>query len=398
MRRRGGLILAATSGAASALVALFLSLASRERLDALCGAERSLLGVPIDCAKVTTSAYGNVFGVALSSWGFGFYVALVIVALVALSSSERARTSYRLLVLGAGAAMFYTLVLLVMQVVVLKALCLFCLVLYGGHALILTGTWLAAEHGLGGALKDAALLFRRLHREPLVAVAAAAMALSVFAVESAARAERPEPPAAEWLQELAQLAPMSAPVDLVGAASTGPDRAPYVVVVFSDFLCPFCRQAALDLEALRAAQPERLRVVFKHYPLDTACNPHVGRNLHPGACDAARAAVCAQWAGRFGALHDALFAAQAALVSGATREALLALGEQAGLSPAALAACMADRSSLDQVQRDIEEAQAWRVPGTPALILNGRPLFALRRAAPPVAALRTVMDAGLWQN
>ncbi|MBI3179121.1 MAG: DsbA family protein, partial [Deltaproteobacteria bacterium] len=128
--------------------------------------------------------------------------------------------------------------------------------------------------------------------------------------------------------------------------------------------------------------------------------PHVGRNLHPGACEAARAAVCAQWAGRFSEMHDALFGAQGKLMAGAGRDSLLALGEEVGLSAPTLAACLADASSLAQLGRDIDEGRALGVPGTPAWVLNGRPLFgALTRGAhSPVDLVRSVIKAGLWQD
>jgi len=47
----------------------------------------------------------------------------------------------------------------------------------------------------------------------------------------------------------------------------GPRDAHAVLVVFSDFECPFCRDMALVLERLRKELPKRVRVVFKHLPI-----------------------------------------------------------------------------------------------------------------------------------
>lgn len=61
----------------------------------------------------------------------------------------------------------------------------------------------------------------------------------------------------------------------------GPRSAHVVLVVFSDFQCPFCRDMAVVLERVRAALPARSRVVFKHLPI-------------PAHTDAREAAIAAQ--------------------------------------------------------------------------------------------------------
>jgi protein-disulfide isomerase len=47
----------------------------------------------------------------------------------------------------------------------------------------------------------------------------------------------------------------------------GPKTAHCVVVVFSDFQCPFCREVAEALGRLRSERPRDVRVVFKHLPI-----------------------------------------------------------------------------------------------------------------------------------
>ncbi len=49
--------------------------------------------------------------------------------------------------------------------------------------------------------------------------------------------------------------------------SQGPKDAHCVIVVFSDFQCPFCRDAATVLNQIRKDVPKRTRVIFKHLPI-----------------------------------------------------------------------------------------------------------------------------------
>src|SRR4029079_8656742 len=84
----------------------------------------------------------------------------------------------------------------------------------------------------------------------------------------------------------------------------GPASAPVTLIEFSDFQCPFCQRVAPTLKQIRATYGDRVRIVWKDFPLT---------QIHPQACDAAQAGNCAQEQGKFWEFHDQLFANQAAL-------------------------------------------------------------------------------------
>jgi protein-disulfide isomerase len=77
----------------------------------------------------------------------------------------------------------------------------------------------------------------------------------------------------------------------------GTRKAPYPLVIFSDFQCPGCRALEKQLKLLVQANPGLLKLVYKHYPLSTDCNSILKGNLHPMACQAARAASAAFFVG-----------------------------------------------------------------------------------------------------
>ncbi len=70
------------------------------------------------------------------------------------------------------------------------------------------------------------------------------------------------------------------------------------VVVYGDYLCPYCRRLRLVIARLRETLGERLAYVFRHFPNETA---------HPGAGFLARAAEAAGRQGRFWEMHDWLY-------------------------------------------------------------------------------------------
>jgi protein-disulfide isomerase len=135
--------------------------------------------------------------------------------------------------------------------------------------------------------------------------------------------------------------------------------APVRIVEFSDFQCPFCARTQPVLDAVRRRHPDRVAVLYRHFPLDA---------IHPFARPAAAAAECAAGQGRFEQYADLLFAQQDSL--GARTWASFA--REAGVpDAAAFDRCMRDASTLPSVERDAKAGEAARVEVTPTLIING---------------------------
>ena len=56
-------------------------------------------------------------------------------------------------------------------------------------------------------------------------------------------------------------------------ASSGPANAPVTMVEFSDYQCSHCKHAAENLPRILARYPGKIRLVNRHYPLSSECNP-----------------------------------------------------------------------------------------------------------------------------
>jgi len=77
----------------------------------------------------------------------------------------------------------------------------------------------------------------------------------------------------------------------------GSQKAPYTLVVFSDYECPFCRALYSQLPQTLKNYSGRLRLEIRNLPLT---------NIHPNALTAARLAETAKLQGRFWPIHDYL--------------------------------------------------------------------------------------------
>jgi protein-disulfide isomerase len=137
----------------------------------------------------------------------------------------------------------------------------------------------------------------------------------------------------------------------------GPQDAPIKLVVFSDYLCPYCRSLSHTLDELLERYPKDLRVIYRHFP------------IHPQADRLAQAAQCAQEQGQFAAFHRALFER-----STITLEELRPLAEQAGLDRAVFSSCLDSDRFRTRVEQDLGEGTRLAISGTPTVFLNGERL------------------------
>jgi protein-disulfide isomerase len=148
--------------------------------------------------------------------------------------------------------------------------------------------------------------------------------------------------------------------------SIGPKNAPIVIDVYSDYQCPFCAALHETLLKLLRANPGKIRLQRRDYPLDSACNPSISAPFHVAACEAAFYARCAAAQGKFWEMDALLFKDARAL--DAAR--LTALAQQLQLNGRKLKSCLASRKTRNAVIADINEARSRGVNATPTSFVN----------------------------
>lgn len=160
-----------------------------------------------------------------------------------------------------------------------------------------------------------------------------------------------------------------------GARTRGNANAPITIVEYSDFQCPYCSQGYKNLEQLRAAHGDQLRVVFKNFPL----------SFHPLALPAAQwfEALSLQSPEKAWTFHDTLFENQSKL--GEDYYKLLA--KDLGLDVEKAAKDAKSEAVKNKIEADIAEAKKFGIEGTPAYLINGVPL----RGAYPIEAFEKII-------
>lgn len=138
----------------------------------------------------------------------------------------------------------------------------------------------------------------------------------------------------------------------------GPASAPVTLVEYGDFECPTCGQAYPIVKQVQKHFGDRLRFVFRQFPLEQ----------HPMAEPAAEASEFAAAQGKFWPMHDGLYENQDDLGP----ELFGTLAKKLHLDAKALDKALDDGEYQDRVTSDMDGGEASGVGGTPTFYINGK--------------------------
>jgi protein-disulfide isomerase len=138
----------------------------------------------------------------------------------------------------------------------------------------------------------------------------------------------------------------------------GSEHARVTLLEYGDFECPSCKVAVTTPKLLLERFPNKVRFIFRHFPLQEA---------HPHALMAAEAAEAAAAQGKFWQMHDMLFQNQSHLKD----KDLYRYAVDVGLDMARYTAEMDDHIYLQKVREHVEGGRRSHIRATPAFFLDG---------------------------
>jgi len=138
----------------------------------------------------------------------------------------------------------------------------------------------------------------------------------------------------------------------------GPEAAPVTLVEYGDYECPYCGEAYPIVKEIKLRLGDRLRFVFRNFPLTQS---------HPHAEHAAEAAEAAGAQGKFWQMHDYLFEHQQALDDAHLVHYAVALQ----LDEQTFKREMTTHMHANRVREDFLSGVRSGVNGTPTFYING---------------------------
>ncbi len=144
----------------------------------------------------------------------------------------------------------------------------------------------------------------------------------------------------------------------------GPTAAYVTVLVYSDFQCATCAKLAILLKSIQAKYPQKVRVVFRSFPLITK---------YDKSALAAQAAEAAGLQGKFWEMHDFLFENQAQWQSQKPDEFqkwLVAQSASLGLAEARFETDLLSPEITASIQTAWDDGLKIQLPGAPVILVN----------------------------
>lgn len=330
----------------------------------------------VSCTQAYLSPYGSLLGVPVAVLGaiwFAVVLALLLSAPLGTPAYRENVAAYVFALSTVGLAV--VLYLGYASFFILKAVCLLCVATYVSLIGLFITSSMASTVPMSRVPSRLSRDLRNLVSSPfaialvLVFLAGAGWLVTMFPREGQGTASAAAPH-----QDTAQggaLPPdfenqwKQAPREDIGIPADG---AKVLIVKFNDYQCPACAQAHRlykdVIKSFQAKYPGQIKTVTMDYPLEPECNFNVGRELHPGACEAAAAVRMARPLGKSEELEEWLYTNQGAMSRDTVRAALQRI---AGITDfdARYAAVVRD------VQRDIAVAGGLRIGSTPTYFVNG---------------------------
>lgn len=145
-------------------------------------------------------------------------------------------------------------------------------------------------------------------------------------------------------------------VETENALSMGLSDAPVTIVEFSDYECPACRSTHDTVKKLRANYGNKIRWIFKDYPL----------RRHKFAAKAAEAAHCAADQGKFWEYQELVFTRDKLDL-----ESLIKYAAEIGIPSDNFSKCLQSDKYKATIENSVREATQAGIDRTPSFIING---------------------------
>lgn len=343
----------------------------------------------INCDAVSMSSYSMILGVSNSLFGILYYFFLLSCAIFSFFTIDLKLFFKRFVYVCSAASIIANIFLAYISIFEIGSICLLCWLSYLLNIGIFALSWTILGESPVKSIKE--LIFegysvlggivRRDKRELAKASKLAAflgilcvVTIIAFIKINGLFQERTRFDAltAKEVKEYYDNLP-SFDIPVTRTVSSWGSKAPKVTVVeFSDFMCPFCRRGAFLVKNLLKEYEPRVELVFKNYPIDSACNRMVGKSIHPRACLLSKAAICADKRGKFWRFHDIFFEDP-----DMTRGDILELAEREGMDRKEFEDCLDSQEVQRLIDKDVDDAVKLNINATPSFLINGRLLVGL---------------------
>ncbi|WP_027359038.1 vitamin K epoxide reductase/DsbA family protein [Desulforegula conservatrix] len=319
----------------------------------------------INCDTVSQSSYSIFMNIPVPFWGIIGYALLFFI--IAISGTVRAekRRGWPLIFIISGCFTAYSLVLAFISGYYIKSYCIMCILSYAINIALLFYSWIIRSRF------DTDGIFRGLINDLkfFMKIKIARIVFFIIIVS----------PVAMWLfmPQYWLLKPLSIEESGIDSGMTddghpwiGATKPKLTITEFSDYRCFQCKKAHFFMRQLVAAHPDKLRLVHRHYPMDSRFNNVIiTAPFHEGSGELALIAVYAAHKGNFWKVNDILFNLEIGDEGGINTARI---SELIGFSRAEVYFAIKNKTVRQILNNDILVGMKLEIMATPAFVIEGK--------------------------
>lgn len=329
-----------------------------------------------NCETVALSSYASHFGIPNFIYGIIYYSVLLVAGCLCLLDKKNSLPNFFVYVFWLSAfSVLVSIYLFSISLFIIKSKCILCLMVYVVNILLLVVSFMSEKSSIptlfNKLISDIKTYFKTTKRTVIFILLALIGVSTLFYFNA-----NPILGQTKTIEGNPDNIKIDYSKTTVDRLVTGSEEAPLITIIeFTDYECPFCSKASEEIKKVLKKNPD-IRLVFKEYPLDQACNDRMTRPFHKYSCSASLHGRCAAEQGKFWEYHDLLFMNQENLIPSALDE----YAESLKLDMKAFRECVKSGRNMNKIITNIDEAAALGIDGTPTLFINGEKIVGYRTA------------------
>jgi len=314
-----------------------------------------------NCDTVSQSPYSILLDVPIPIWGIMGYGFILFLLAIALHSADEKKRIWTLLMLISLGFSVYSVALAFISSYLIRTYCLMCILSYAVNLGLLFYSWLIRKRfGCESFFTAFKLdvLFLMGFPKISIPVTSGFAAITLIMLLAFPPYWHLEPPA------LSENTPTGVTED--GHPWIGAENPELTIIEFSDYRCFQCKKMHYFLRRLIESNPDKIRLVHRHFPMDHTINPIVQEPFHPGAAQFAIISLFALEIGKFWEMNDLLFG----IPQDIGEINLRYFAKEAGIEFEEMRHVFQDRQLLAKLIQDIRDGLKYELTGTPGFIID----------------------------
>lgn len=316
----------------------------------------------LNCDTVSQSSYSIFLGLPVPLLGVLGYILILIITVFSYKEVSGKRRGWSLLFLIAVIFSAYSIVLAIISNYYIKSYCIMCILSYVVNFALLFLAWMIIQRfcheSFFSSLKSD-IFFIATHKWlqkifPVFLILVSG--LFIFFPDY-------------WTKNVSGLT-KNIPSGLTedGHPWIGAENPEITIVEYGDYRCFQCGKMHYYLRDLIQSNPQKIRLVHKHFPMDNQFNPLVQEPFHVGAGKMALLAIYASSKGKFWEMNDLLYDVD-------ENFNVKKIAKETGINPAELVWAVGSKDVKALLMRDIADGFKIGVSGTPSFQINGELYF-----------------------